>query len=71
MAIKTDRRDARGIAQLPCGWDGIDPFTAKSVSSQEVRALLAARKQMQIKAMDLEQTLRGLLRELRSSRSVM
>ena len=30
--------------------------------SQEVRALLAARKQMQIKAMDLEQTLRGLLR---------
>ena len=30
--------------------------------SQEVRALLAARKQMQIKAMNLEQTLRGLLR---------
>ena len=34
----------------------------KSVPSQKVRALLAARKQMQIKAMDLEQTLRGLLR---------
>lgn len=30
--------------------------------SQEIRALLAARKQMQIKAMDLEQTMRGLLR---------
>ena len=34
----------------------------KSVPSQEVRALLAARKQMQIKAMDLKQTLHGLLR---------
>jgi transposase len=38
------------------------PVHRKSVPSQEVRALLAARKQMQIKAMDLEQTLRGLLR---------
>ena len=61
MAIKTDRRDARGIAQLlRMGW--YRPMHRKSVPSQEVRALLAARKQMQIKAMDLEQTLRGLLR---------
>ena len=61
MAIKTDRRDARGIAQLlRMGW--YRPVHRKSVPSQEVRALLAARKQMQIKAMDLEQTLRGLLR---------
>ena len=61
MAIKTDRRDARGIAQLlRMGW--CRPVHRKSVPSQEVRALLAARKQMQIKAMDLEQTLRGLLR---------
>lgn len=59
MAIKTDRRDARGIAQLlRMGW--YRPVHRKSVPSQEVRALLAAPKQMQIKAMDLEQTLRGL-----------
>ena len=61
MAIKTDRRDARGIAQLlRMGW--YRPVHRKSMPSQEVRALLAARKQMQIKAMDIEQTLRGLLR---------
>ena len=61
MAIKTDRRDARGIAQLlRMGW--YRPVHRKSKPSQEVRALLAARKQMQIKAMDLEQILRGLLR---------
>jgi hypothetical protein len=33
------------------GW--YRPVHRKSVSSQEVRALLAARKQMQIKAMDV------------------
>lgn len=61
MAVKTDRRDARGIAQLlRMGW--YRPVHRKSVPSQEVRALLAARKQLQIKVMDLEQTLRGLLR---------
>ncbi len=61
MAVKTDRRDARGIAQLlRMGW--FRPVHRKSVPSQEVRALLAARKQLQIKAMDLEQTVRGLLR---------
>lgn len=61
MAVKTDRCDARGIAQLlRMGW--FRPVHRKSVPSQEVRALLAARKQMQIKAMDLEQTMRGLLR---------
>ena len=46
MAIKTDRRDARGIAQLlRMGW--YRPVHRKSVPSQEVRALIAARKQMQ------------------------
>jgi transposase len=61
MAVKTDRRDARGIAQLlRMGW--YRPVHRKSVPSQEVRALLSARKQLQVKAMDLEQTLRGLLR---------
>ena len=59
--VKTDRRDARGIAQLlRMGW--FRPVHRKSVPSQEVRALLAGRKRLQIKAMDLEQTLRGLLR---------
>jgi transposase len=38
------------------------PVHRKSVPSQEVRALLGARKQLQVKVMDLEQTLRGLLR---------
>jgi transposase len=63
MAVKTDRRDARGIAQLlRMGW--YRPVHRKSVPSQEIRALLGARKQLQVKAMDLdlEQTLRGLLR---------
>jgi transposase len=49
MAIKTDRRDARGIAQL-LRMEWYRPVHRKSVPSQEVRALLAARKQMQIKA---------------------
>jgi transposase len=38
MTVKTDRRDARGIAQLPrLGW--YRPVHAKSVSAQEVRSL--------------------------------
>ena len=61
MAVKTDRQDARGIAQLlRMGW--FRPVHRKSVPSQEVRALLGARKLLQSKVMDLEQTLRGLLR---------
>ena len=61
MAIKTDRRDARGIAQLlRMGW--YRPVHRKSMPPEEVRDLLGARKQLQIEIMDLEQTLRGLLR---------
>lgn len=61
MAVKTDRRDDRGIAQLlRMGW--YRPVHRKSVPSQEIRALLGARKQLQTKVVDLEQTLRGLLR---------
>ena len=61
MAVKTDRRDARGIAQLlRMGW--YRPVHRKSASSQEVRALLAARKKLQQTLIDLEQTMRGLLR---------
>lgn len=61
MAVKTDRRDARGIAQLlRMGW--YRPVHRKSASSQDVRLLLTARKQVQGGLIDLEQTTRGLLR---------
>ena len=60
MAVKTDRRDACGIAQLlRMGW--FRPVHRKSVPLQEVRALLGARKQLQIKVMNLEQTLGGIV----------
>ena len=42
MMVKTDRKDARGLA--PEGW--FRPVHAKSMGSQEVRALLVARKQL-------------------------
>lgn len=61
MTVKTDRRDARGIAQLlRSGW--YRPVHAKSVSAQEVRALLTARKLMQGKLHDIESGIRGVLR---------
>ena len=61
MTVKTDRRDARGIAQLlRLGW--YRPVHAKSVSAQEVRALLTARKLIQAKLLDVESGIRGLLR---------
>jgi len=61
MAVKTDRNDARGIAQLlRMGW--YRPVHCKSQSSQDVRALLTARKQLLVKAIDVELCLRGLLR---------
>ena len=59
--VKTDRRDARGIAQLlRLGW--FRPVHAKSLGSQEVRALLVARKQLQHKLTDIELSIRGILR---------
>jgi transposase len=59
MIVKTDQRDARGIAQLLCmSW--FRPVHCKS--PQEVRALLVARKQLQAKMRDVELSLRGLLR---------
>jgi transposase len=61
MVVKTDRKDARGIAQLlRMGW--FRPVHCKSPSAQEVRALLVARKQLQAKMRDVELCLRGLLR---------
>src|ERR687890_844259 len=61
MIVKTDRKDARGIAQLlRMGW--FRPVHRKSPPAQEVRALLVGRKLLQGKLLDVELSLRGLLR---------
>src|SRR4051794_23092536 len=61
MPVKTDKKDARGIAQLRrLGW--FKPVHCKSVSAQEARALLTARKLLQAKRHDVEMSLRGVLR---------
>jgi transposase len=61
MIVKTDRKDARGIAQLlRMGW--FRPVHCKSPPAQEVRALLVGRKLLQGKLLDLELGIRGLLR---------
>jgi transposase len=61
MTVKTDRRDARGIAQLlRLGW--YRRVYAKSANAQEVRAMLTARKLMQSKLLDVESGIRGVLR---------
>src|SRR5690349_161752 len=61
MPVKTDRKDARGIAQLMrLGW--FRPVHCKSLPAQELRAVLTARKQVQGKRHDLEMSLRGILR---------
>jgi transposase len=61
MPVKTDRKDARGIAQLMrLGW--FRPVHGKSLPAQEVRALLTARKLLQSKNHDVEMSLRGGLR---------
>ncbi len=59
--MKTDRNDARGIAQLlRMGW--FQPVHVKSVASRDVRALLTARKLLQSKLIDVELSIRGTLR---------
>src|SRR4029078_117658 len=61
MMVKTDRQDARGIAQLiRMGW--FRPVHAKSYGSQEVRALLTSRRLLLDKLRDVELSLRGTLR---------
>src|SRR5437870_11174329 len=48
MPVKTDRKDARGIAQLVrLGW--FRPVHCKSMEAQETRALLTSRKRVQSK----------------------
>jgi transposase len=61
MTVKTDRKDARGIAQLMrMGW--FRPVHAKSAGAQEIRALLVARKQLLNRVLDIETSIRGILR---------
>jgi transposase len=57
MVVKTDRKDARGIAQLlRMGW--YRPVHCKSPPAQEVRALLVGRKLLQGKLLDVELSIR-------------
>jgi transposase len=61
MVVKSDRNDARGIAQLlRMGW--FRPVHRKSADAQEVRALLVGRKLLQGKLRDVEFSIRGILR---------
>ena len=61
IPIKTDRRDAEGIARLlHLGW--FRPVHCKSVSAQEHRAILTARKAIQKTQKAIEQSVRGVLR---------
>jgi transposase len=61
MPVKSDRNDARKIAQLMrLGW--FRPVHCKSMSAQEIRAMLTARKLVQSKLQDVENSLRGILR---------
>jgi len=61
MSVKSDRNDARGIAQLMrLGW--FRPVHCKSLEAQEARAVLTARKLLQSKLRDIENSLRGVLR---------
>jgi transposase len=60
MPVKTDRNDARGIAELMrVGW--FRPVHCKSLAAQEVRAQLTARKLVQSKLFDVEMSLRGVM----------
>lgn len=61
MRNKTDKNDARGIAQLlRSGW--YSRVHVKSIESHQVRALLSSRKAVLAKCIDLEQEIRGLFK---------
>jgi transposase len=61
MPVKTDRTDARAIAQMVrTGW--FKAVHVKSELSQEFRALLTARKLLVGKLRDIDNGIRGLLR---------
>jgi transposase len=61
MPVKSDRNDARNIAQLMrLGW--FRPVHCKSLAAQETRAMLTARTLVQSKLHDVESSVRGILR---------
>src|SRR5262249_20798997 len=61
MKVKTDRNDARGMAQLIR--NGLVPSGAcQDNAGAGIRALLTGRKLLQIKLRDIELGIRGLLR---------
>lgn len=61
MIAKTDRNDARGMANLlRLGW--FRPVHVKSTMAREQKALLAARDVLTRRLRDLENSIRGLLR---------
>src|SRR5215207_3665847 len=61
MIIKTDRKDARGMAHLlRTGW--FRPVHVKSLSAREQRAMLSARSTLVARLKDIENSVRGLLR---------
>ena len=61
MRNKTDRKDARGIAQvLRTGW--FSPVHMKSRESHGIRALLSTRRALLSKTIDLANEVRGLLK---------
>lgn len=61
MVVKTDRKDARGMAQLlRAGW--FRPVHVKTPDAREQRALLSARSTLVARLRDIENSLRGLLR---------
>ena len=61
MRNKTDKHDARGIAQLlRTGW--YSPVHVKSMQSHRIRALLSSRKAVLSKCIDLENEIRGLFK---------
>jgi transposase len=61
MPVKTDRKDARGIAELMrMGW--FRPVHCKSMSAQETRAILTTRRLLESKLRDVEMSVRGVLR---------
>ncbi len=61
MIIKTDRKDARGMAHLlRTGW--FRPVHVKTVNAREQRAMLSARTTLVARLKDIENSVRGLLR---------
>jgi transposase len=63
MRNKTDRNDARGIAQMMrLGW--YRAVHVKNIDMQKMRSLLANRKLLKRKRIDIENHIRGTLRSM-------